>query len=488
MTPGSPTIFGDDPRMQALMPFLSGMDPTGGAAMPPPPTPYQPHLVAPPSHPVLEAIAAALGQVPMFTPERNRFGAYPSVLSRIAGIALPALAHGVGAGVEASTKRDDTQAALANRAEEARTTAMNTSLTHGYAAGILGRYSLAGKEAAAAPKMVTADEGMERQTNGVLRRGEPYPESLVRALIGAPTSTVQTDQGPVTGRSSDVLRYLKPGAPTATVNTSQGPVTAPASSVLSFLKPAGGGGGGAGGAGALSDADVKLLGHAHATGQLPPDWTGYGRAGAGKVKAAALREGMDVTKATLDYKSAQKFYASLNSPGIIKANANFNNADAAVDLLAEKSAAFSKVAPRFSARPLNSLSQAIIINGGGGQAAANALAELQAQALTTRTQLAQVYMGGGAGTDQANREAIKAVDLRLAAGALAAQLNVAKRDIAIRRHALSSVGATSPSNAPGASAGGVTIGARTVPTAGEVGTVKPWVRDPRTGKLVQQGP
>jgi hypothetical protein len=121
----------------------------------------------------------------------------------------------------------------------------------------------------------------------------------------------------------------------------------------------------------------------------------------------------------------------------------------------------------------NKASLAAIRNGAFGADAAAVATQLGGQIAALQSELANVYQGGGVPTDEARKMAQKIINENMSPGNLEAALKLADRDVGIRLGAVSSVGATSPSN-PQAVGGGFNVGPNQVvnPTP----TTK-WTRD-----------
>jgi hypothetical protein len=154
---------------------------------------------------------------------------------------------------------------------------------------------------------------------------------------------------------------------------------------------------------ALNEDDIMKNADAIEAGRQPPVFTGFGRAGAGKVKAELERRQFNLSKATREWTSVQKFMATLNGPQQTRLRENILFAHETVGKIEELYSQLQKqglpTGYKWWNRAAMEAAKAI-----PGQAGATA------QSLDTAindfaSELGGIYMGGNTPTDQAMKRA-----------------------------------------------------------------------------------
>lgn len=232
----------------------------------------------------------------------------------------------------------------------------------------------------------------------------------------------------------------------------------------------------------FAQTDNEAIADAIAEGKFPPDVSQFSRYSAGPIASILTKKhGFDLFKAQTDYKAFQRHWATLNTGVQKRLQQSIQNAYGTAGVLDELNAKLSTLAPRFRQTPLNRLAQIAQAEGLGSDEAAATVTQLRGLAETLRFELANVYMGGGVPTDQAQRKAANIIDPSVSPARLTAQIALARRELNIRQQAINSAGPVSPSNpATVEPQGSTTVGPRVMQSEGADVQV---VIDPKTGKL-----
>lgn len=176
-------------------------------------------------------------------------------------------------------------------------------------------------------------------------------------------------------------------------------------------------------------------------GTIPPDPSGFSRGQWGMIATSyRTKYPLDnLTRKTGDWKSLITNIRTMNGSKFQQMGVNLDATDKAIALTRQFSDELSQIAPRYAVMPINKLAQLAQskFNFGGPEQAA-AVQRFVSQANATQLQLASVYMNGAAPTDQAMKHAAEILDYKSAPAAFSASLDVASKDVALRRLAYQS--------------------------------------------------
>lgn len=216
--------------------------------------------------------------------------------------------------------------------------------------------------------------------------------------------------------------------------------------------------------------DPDAIADGIADGSFPPDPSGYSRGQWGMV-ATSLRKRhqFDMTRAQVDWRTALRYYAGLNTNLQLRLRQAIENGFETARVAQETSDTLEGLVPRTSVTLLNRGLLTLAREGGLGDEATAAAQRLVSFVNALQFELANVYMGGGVPTDQASHKAREIVNPDMSPMRLRAALNSARQELAIRRNAISQAGMVSPSNPPsGIPQTGINLGGRRLEVVGTV--------------------
>jgi len=226
-----------------------------------------------------------------------------------------------------------------------------------------------------------------------------------------------------------------------------------------------------GGRGGSGGSDIDVIADAIVSGAQPPTTQGMYRNTAA-LRAALARRGYNLTAANLDWQAAARHMATLNGPQQTRLRQALETADHSLDIIRDLAEQWQ--GGRFPA--LNKGRLVAAKQGALGPEAQKIATTLEAQITDVTSELSNVYMGGNSPTDQALHLATKNLSADWSLPQLLAALDLARRNLGIRRNSIEQAGAqgVSPTN----------------PYAPPQLSAPPamrFERDPKTGKLVKVG-
>jgi hypothetical protein len=201
---------------QAAAPVLPSTPPSAPDVPAPAPSPDNPFGVAMPqvSSPQLEtspqpgflqsALMQILSSLPMFAPERNKYGEYPSGLSRVAGYALPALAHGAAGALESGVRSRQATVNARNIAATEKARAENAMKEVGYSTSVTGASRVAQEKEAQRGATLRA----------VMNAGKDENGNPLHVVTASEAKKWGVPEGQ-TFRGSDWLDFIKPSGAAA---------------------------------------------------------------------------------------------------------------------------------------------------------------------------------------------------------------------------------------------------------------------------------
>ena len=401
VAPSSP--FGS--QTQAPAPALppdgqTGPDLTAGSD-PYAASPYEPTRLTPVPEPgfLQSALMNVLSQIPMMTPQPDRYGRMPHHFNRFAGIVGPLLAHGVAGGLESSI-----------RARQADINAKNLVATQTAAANEKARI------ATISPSIAARQSGINDQI-------------AARAAI---------DAARIRANAAPVLKFGETPIPTPPkMRKETGLEKATPGQIATYMKPPSPGAGLSGMGKLYGEVDAEALADAIHQRLQPPDVTQYGRpAAAATASFLQTKYHENYYAMNMQWKRMITNIRTMEGTRFTSLGVNLNSADKALDLLSQYSDELSKVAPRFSNLPMNDLAQKVQQNYNfGGPEVQAAVARLVSQGAATQLQLAGVYANGGTPTDQELRQARDIINFKAPPAVLGGQIDVGHADVQLRRDA-----------------------------------------------------
>lgn len=228
--------------------------------------------------------------------------------------------------------------------------------------------------------------------------------------------------------------------------------------------------------------------------QEPPSGAMLYRTKGGRQFLAAMqRHGVNPAKLRTNWNAAQQYYKTQNTRPFIMLRTQIDNAVAMIDKYEELSEELNQLVPDYKVTGVNRIMRNLEKQGMANNDAGRIIQQMQSIAPGLKTEIANVYMGGGTPTDHAMRLAENFVDPNLNYNLRRAQIEVNRFEIGVRKHALSTAGmqttegivpvrgitgATSPQVQP-------TARVKVVGPNGESGTVEQWDTLPPGWKVVK---
>jgi hypothetical protein len=185
--------------------------------------------------------------------------------------------------------------------------------------------------------------------------------------------------------------------------------------------------------------EAEAIGDAIIAGEQPPDLKGLFRYGA-QVRAYLAKQGYDLAKATIDWKATERFVSTLNGPGQIRLMQATEFVAHTVPLVEELSRDLTKKLPRSQFPVLNKAARAAAKSGVLGQEAQNIATQLEAQITDLQAELAVMYRGGNAPTDESMKKADQMLRGDWGESQLQAALDLISKNVQIRLNSLRAVG------------------------------------------------
>jgi hypothetical protein len=183
-------------------------------------------------------------------------------------------------------------------------------------------------------------------------------------------------------------------------------------------------------AGGSSD-DPKLIAHAIAKGDQPPDFTGLYRM-TGPVRAELARQGYDLTKAEQDWKATQKYFQTLNGAQQIRLRQAVSFTKDSLDIVSDLANQWD--GGKF---PLLNKAQLALAKGGALGPQAQAIAtKLDAQISDIVSELGTVYKGGNSSTDETLKLAAKNLQSDWSKATMLSAIDLIRKNLTIRENSI----------------------------------------------------
>lgn len=186
--------------------------------------------------------------------------------------------------------------------------------------------------------------------------------------------------------------------------------------------------------GGVNPDDAKAIAGEIVAGRQPP--TVHARI-EGPVRAALARDGYDLTKATQDWTSTQKYLSTLNGPGQVRLRQ-------AVDFAYESIPLVNDLAKQWQGGGFPLLNSAKLFGakqGAFGPQAQQIAVKLDQQIVEMQAELAVVYRGGNSPTDEAMKQAAHVLQANWSLPTLQSALGLLQQNLLIRRNSIVSAGA-----------------------------------------------
>jgi hypothetical protein len=343
------------------------------------------------------ALMSVLSGVPNFAPAKLKHRDFQSAM----GVILPTLARGVGAGIESGVRNRQANVNAKNQAAMA-----------------VAKANLEAKRTAYGPKIAakSAESVARIASTGAMAR------ELAKAPPAPPKTLTQIE-----AEAEARARGGRRGAP---------PIV----------------GSGGGGMNASEDeTTIALLVDGVKSGnQEPPSTTALFRTKGGRQFLAGMqKQGINMAKLRTDWSATQQFYRTQNTRPFVMLRTQMDNANSLFDQYEALSDHLAQIVPDYKVTGLNRLMQTLQSQGLGSTDAAQTIQKMYSIAPGLKSEMANVYMGGGVPTDHAMRLADNFVDPTLSHERRAAQIDIGRFEIGVRRNALSTAGIVGTSRTPG---------------------------------------
>lgn len=187
-------------------------------------------------------------------------------------------------------------------------------------------------------------------------------------------------------------------------------------------------------AGGVNPDDAKAIAGEIVAGRQPP--VVHARI-EGPVRAALARDGYDLTHATQDWTSTQKYLSTLNGPGQVRLRQ-------AVDFAYESIPLVNDLAKQWEGGGFPLLNSARLFGakqGALGPQAQQLAVKLDQQIIEMQSELAVVYRGGNSPTDEAMKQAAHVLQSNWSLPTLQSALGLLQQNLLIRRNSIVSAGA-----------------------------------------------
>jgi len=182
-------------------------------------------------------------------------------------------------------------------------------------------------------------------------------------------------------------------------------------------------------------------------GDQPPDLSRlYGLSG--YVRDTLATKGYNLTQATQDWMATQRYLATLNGPAQTRLRQSVEFVRESIPLVQSLSEDLDKVVDKTKYPLLNKVVMLAAKNGTMGEDAKNAAVNLDNQINELHTELAVMFRGGGASTNEALQRADTLLQSNWDTKQLKTALDLLQKNATIRLNSISSIGpsGTSPGN------------------------------------------
>jgi hypothetical protein len=203
-----------------------------------------------------------------------------------------------------------------------------------------------------------------------------------------------------------------------------------------------GSGGSGGGANSETPENLDLLVDAVQSGnQEPPSTTALYRTKGGRQFLARMQKrGVNMAKLRTDWLGTQQYYRTQNTRPFVMLRTQMDNASQLFDQYEQMSDRLVELFPDYKQTGLNKLMQTLQTQGLGSTEAAQTIQAMQTMSAGLKSEMANVYMGGGVPTDHAMRLAENFVNPTLSHERRQAQIAIGRFEIGVRKNALASAG------------------------------------------------
>lgn len=186
-------------------------------------------------------------------------------------------------------------------------------------------------------------------------------------------------------------------------------------------------------------SDIQLIADAIVAGRQPAEIKSlYGKTAA--VKAELERRGYDLTAANLDWQAIQKYTATLNGAAMTRLRQATEFAYESIPLVED----LSKQWERGGFPPLNKAKLIAAKNGLLGPEAQSIATKLDVQIADMQSELATVYRGGNAATDESLKKASGMLNADWSQSQFQSAVDLLKQNLTIRKNSIANVGAITP--------------------------------------------
>lgn len=214
-----------------------------------------------------------------------------------------------------------------------------------------------------------------------------------------------------------------------------------------------------GGGASDPNSDISMTAKAIMDGDQPPVLTGLYKSTLA-VRGELARKGYDLTKAMQDWKATEKYLSTLNGPQQVRLRQAVEFTYHSLDVVDE----MNKEWNGGGFPVLNKANLMLAKQGVLGQEAQSIATKLDSQISDLVSELAVVYRGGNASTDEALKLAAANLKEEWGKKTLADNIGLVRKNLDIRRNSLKTVGAVANDNntyqpAMGGKPAGGTVGA-----------------------------
>lgn len=196
--------------------------------------------------------------------------------------------------------------------------------------------------------------------------------------------------------------------------------------------------------------DPDMVAQGMIEGNLAADPSGYSRGQWGAIATSLQKRGVKAREMQLDWVGTKKFWTQRNSAQQLNILQNLERLGPSLDLVQSLSDDLEATVRRYGVKILNRANLNAAANGAYGKEAASAAQNLMTQINDTVFELQQVYGNGYSPTDQALKIASENLRSDWNSGVLRSAIQLAKKNVAIRRASVANIGPVTPSNPTGA--------------------------------------
>src|ERR1051326_3461206 len=195
----------------------------------------------------------------------------------------------------------------------------------------------------------------------------------------------------------------------------------------------------------LSDAQLTATGIIG--GNIPPDLTkNVSFKDRTAVTAYLKSKGYDLTKAAQDWTATQRYLSTLNGAQQTRLPQAGDFSYESLDLVDQLNQDLSQKLSRSGVNALNKAQMALAKQGVYGQEAQSAAVKLDSQISDLISELATVYKGGNSSTDESLKLAAQQLSSQWSQKTLTDAVNLVRKNLAIRRNSIATVGVGGVSN------------------------------------------